>query len=235
MPRNTPALAAAQPAETPSPVAARRQRDDFKANVKTRLAQRVGYLCSNPDCQRPTIGPRMGEDAANNVGVAAHIKAASVGGPRYDANQSPAERASLENGIWLCAVDAHLIDHDEKEFTVEQLKKWKLDAEERAFQQLATGRGPATIEAPSEELLQALAELRSLLALPNEDDLEVVRAKVRAGSLAQVEAFEATPRWPEHSVELELTVEGVDDIGVAGCAFVGAWDRQDDQFGPNRP
>lgn len=221
MPRNTPALAAAQPAETPSPVAARRQRDDFKANVKTRLAQRVGYLCSNPDCQRPTIGPRMGEDAANNVGVAAHIKAASVGGPRYDANQSPAERASLENGIWLCAVDAHLIDHDEKEFTVEQLKKWKLDAEERAFQQLATGRGPATIEAPSEELLQALAELRSLLALPNEDDLEVVRAKVRAGSLAQVEAFEATPRWPEHSVELELTVEGVDDIGVLEQARFG--------------
>ncbi|MFN3133927.1 hypothetical protein [Roseibium sp.] len=181
--------------------------------MKRLLAQRVGYLCSNPDCQRLTIGPRKGEDAANNVGVAAHIKAASIGGPRYDADQTPAERASQENGIWLCAVHAHQIDHDAKEFTVEKLKKWKLEAEERAFQQLATGRGPATIEAPAEELLQELGEVRSLLGLPDEDDLEAVRAKVRAGSLAQVEAFEATPRWPKHSVELDLTVEDVKDIG----------------------
>ena len=208
-----PPNATTQTTESRSSAKPARKRDDFKPSVKTQLAQRVGYLCSNPNCQRLTIGPRKGEDGANNVGVAAHIKAASVGGPRYDANQSSSERASLENGIWLCAVHAHQIDHDEKEFTVEKLKKWKRDAEERAFQQLMTGRGPASIERPSEELVQALAEQLSVLGLPDEDDLEAIRGKVRAGSLAQVEAFEATARWPKHSVELGLSAEGVDGIG----------------------
>src|SRR3546814_1106043 len=69
-----------------------RGRDDFKAKVKVELAQRVGYLCSNPNCQRSTVGPRRGEPGANTVGVAAPTKAASPGGARYDENQTSADR-----------------------------------------------------------------------------------------------------------------------------------------------
>jgi hypothetical protein len=206
--------AAVAPKESGSTEVSSRRRDDFKSAVKTQLAQRVGYLCSHPQCQRPTIGPKKGEGGANNFGVAAHIKAASIGGPRYDVDQTPSERASLDNGIWLCADHAHLIDHDPHEFTVDKLKGWKRDAEERAFEQLATGRGAATIQPPLEDLVNELAELRSLLGLPQDTDLAGVQEKVRAGSLTQVDAFEAGPRWPRFSVELELAVEDVDGVSV---------------------
>ncbi|MER8370596.1 hypothetical protein NKH84_24065 [Mesorhizobium sp. M0902] len=199
-----------------------RRRDDFKPAIKIQLAQRVGYLCSHPECQRPTIGPKKGEVGANNIGVAAHIKAASIGGPRYDSDQTPAERAGLENGIWLCADHAHLVDHDPNEFTVDKLRGWKHAAEERAFKQLVTGRGAATVQPPLQELVEELAELRSLLGLPQDIDLAGVQEKVRVGSLTQVEAFEATPRWPIHPVELELAIENVEGVGLIEQSRFGA-------------
>src|SRR3546814_3284390 len=128
----------------------------------------------------------------NNGGVAAHIKAASPGGARYDENQAAEERSHADNGIWLCEVHAHLIDHDANEFTVELLQKWKREAEERAFQQLLSGRGPAAVYSAAEELLDELRGLRAQLGLSQESDLESVRAAVSAASLVQVEAFEGT-------------------------------------------
>lgn len=189
-----------------------RRRDDFKPAVKAQLAQRVGYLCSNPQCRRLTIGPRMGEEGANNIGVAAHIRAAAVGGPRFDPDQTPAERGSRENGIWLCSDHAHLIDHDEKEFTAETLLSWKRRAEEYAFQQLASGRGNASVQPVLDELVAAVADLRAQLGVSAESSPTDMIARVRAGSRVQVEAFESSPRWPTHSVELDLTVEGVDGL-----------------------
>ncbi|WP_312367016.1 hypothetical protein [Ensifer sp.] len=195
----------------PSPTDARTRkarRDDFKAAVKVQLAQCVGYLCSHPNCQRPTIGPKMGDLGSVNVGIAAHIKAAAAGGPRYDANQTPADRSAFDNGIWLCSDHAHIIDHDEKQFTNEILRGWKRDAEERAFQQLVSGRGPAAVYPPANELVDELRELRSLLGLPAKAALPAIREKLKAGALVQIEAFEASPRWPQHPVNLELAIEG---------------------------
>ncbi|MDX3927864.1 hypothetical protein [Rhizobium sp. LC145] len=204
---------AAAPIDGPTTTAAGgRRRDDFKTPVRIQLAQRVGYLCSHPQCQRLTVGPRKGEEGANSIGVAAHIKAASPGGPRYDASQTPAERAGAENGIWLCADHAHLIDHNPEEFTVEKLKKWKQEAEERAFQQLASGRGPATIAQLSDELIQELAPYISRLGLPQDANLGTVQTQVRAASLADIESYERRRSWPSHSVTLELTVDGADDV-----------------------
>lgn len=193
-----------------------RRRDDFKPAVKILLAQRVGYLCSNPQCQRLTIGPRRGEVGANNIGVAAHIKAASTRGARYDSSQTPAERANAANGIWLCADHAHLIDHDSKEFTVDRLEKWKQEAEERAFQQLASGKGQATIARLSEELIRELAPYISRLGLSQDTDLTTVRAQMRAASLADIETYERRRSWPKHSVELELKIEGGTEIHRLG-------------------
>ena len=70
--------------------------------MKTALAQRAGYLCSNPDCRRPTSGPHSDPKKALITGEAAHICAAAVGGPRYDANQTPEQRKAITNAIWLC-------------------------------------------------------------------------------------------------------------------------------------
>ncbi len=75
-------------------------RDDFSKKTIKALAQRASYACSNPDCNSNTQGPDSATGTVN-IGVAAHITAASVKGPRYDPLKSREERQSLHNGIWL--------------------------------------------------------------------------------------------------------------------------------------
>src|SRR6267154_2974894 len=106
--------------------------DDFSDRVRKALADRVGHLCSNPECRALTSGPQEDPAKAVNVGVAAHITAASAGGPRYDSDLLPEERSASSNGIWLCQNCAKLIDNDVTRFTVDLLKKWKADAEAEA-------------------------------------------------------------------------------------------------------
>ena len=112
-------------------------RDDFGAAVKRRVAERAGFRCSNPACRRHTSGPQADPEGAVNIGVAAHITAASPDGPRYDASLSPDERSSIGNAIWLCQDCAKLIDSDVQRYTTEVLRRWKAQAEEAAQRELA--------------------------------------------------------------------------------------------------
>jgi len=107
-------------------------RDDFPLSVKIILAGRVGQRCSNPRCRKLTAGPRTDQTKAVNVGIAAHIAAASKKGPRYDPNMTPENRKSALNGIWLCSVCAKLIDNDIDRYPKEVLLEWKSSAEEEA-------------------------------------------------------------------------------------------------------
>ena len=100
------------------------KRDNFTDAVKNKLAKRVMYLCSNPNCRKITIGPDS-KNGINNIGVAAHICAAAPGGPRYDGNMSEEQRKSIDNGIWLCQSCAKLIDSDEGKYTVNLIKLWR--------------------------------------------------------------------------------------------------------------
>src|SRR6266496_4515893 len=59
-------------------------RDEFTEDVKRTLAARTGNACSNPGCYAVTSGPQSNSAKALNVGVAAHISAASEGGQRYN-------------------------------------------------------------------------------------------------------------------------------------------------------
>jgi hypothetical protein len=104
-------------------------RDDFIQSVKDILSKRVGLLCSNPTCKTLTIGPNSNENKATNIGVAAHITAASIGGPRYNPNISSEERSSISNAIWLCQSCAKMIDSDSNKFTTVILTNWKIEAE----------------------------------------------------------------------------------------------------------
>jgi len=106
--------------------------DDFSDAVKKTLANRVGHVCSNPECRALTSGPQDDPSRAVNVGVAAHITAASPGGPRYDSSLLPEARSGHKNGIWLCQNCAKHIDNDPARFTVDVLRKWKSDAEAEA-------------------------------------------------------------------------------------------------------
>ena len=106
------------------------------AGTKDLLAKRVGFRCSNPGCRQPTSGPQADPSGSVNIGVAAHITAASPGGPRYDPTLTPEERAAPENGIWLCQNHGKLVDNDEQGFTVDTLRDWKSRAEAAAAREL---------------------------------------------------------------------------------------------------
>lgn len=111
-------------------------RDDFSPTSKAILAKRVGHICSNPDCGIPTAGPHTDPAKAVNTGVAAHITAASPGGPRYDAALSNEQRSNLANALWLCQNCGKLVDSDPHRFSASTLRHWKVLAEAKAQRSL---------------------------------------------------------------------------------------------------
>ena len=108
------------------------RKDDFPNTVIRSLRERVGFQCSHPDCRVPTSGPGEGELEVAHFGRAAHITAASRGGPRYDETLTSAERRSINNAIWLCANHADEIDDLESRYRPELLREWKRQAEAAA-------------------------------------------------------------------------------------------------------
>ncbi|EAA5285689.1 hypothetical protein BU787_19390 [Salmonella enterica] len=115
-------------------------RDDFPKTVKLILAERVAWLCSNPDCRKVTVGPHMDPTKRVNLGQACHIEAAAEGGPRYNKNMTKDQRCSPDNGIWLCSIHSREIDVDPDRFPVNLLRKWKLTAEQYALEELGKAR-----------------------------------------------------------------------------------------------
>ena len=109
-----------------------RTRDDFSVKVKNLLAHRVGMRCSNPACWVLTSGPQIDPKKHLNIGVAAHITAASPGGARYDPSLGSEQRQSAENAIWLCQNCGKLVDNDAARYTVGLLQEWKRISEEGA-------------------------------------------------------------------------------------------------------
>jgi hypothetical protein len=111
-------------------------RDEFPVSVKRILSARTANRCSNPLCRAATSGPKLDEDGSINIGVAAHITAAAVGGPRYDSGITSDRRCGAENGIWLCQNCAKLVDSDVNRFTEGILSEWKEQAESIASKEI---------------------------------------------------------------------------------------------------
>ena len=63
--------------------------------------------------------------ATTNIGVAAHICAASRNGPRYIESMTPQQRSEIGNAIWLCSNHAALIDRDVATYTIDRLHQMK--------------------------------------------------------------------------------------------------------------
>lgn len=182
-------------------------RDDFSAKTNRILAARVGYHCSNPACLNSTSGPALDEQRTVNIGVGAHITAASKGGKRYDPNMSAAERSSGANGIWLCQSCSKLIDSDENRYTVALLHRWKKEAIQRALDAIAGGHplGPVkpstTLDAADEDFVRGLN-------LPSTDAVDAVGARLRAATRTDIQAFRAAPGRPTRTIALTLRLEG---------------------------
>jgi hypothetical protein len=94
----------------------RPKRDRFTRATIEALADRAGNRCSNPKCREPTSGPCTDPTKAINIGMAAHITAASEGGPRYDPSLTSKRRGHPDNGTWLCQNCAKLIDNDPERY-----------------------------------------------------------------------------------------------------------------------
>ncbi|MUL33939.1 hypothetical protein [Priestia megaterium] len=119
-----------------------RSEAEFLDSTKKILAKRVGERCSNPSCRKLTSRPHpLDISDYINVGEAAHIRAASEKGPRYDPNMTDEQRKNITNGIWLCQQCHKVVDDkklsEDKAITVDTLLYWKEKAEISTAQEAA--------------------------------------------------------------------------------------------------
>ena len=118
---------------------AKNNRDDFSPSTIKAAGERVGLLCSFCGCLTKAASAES-EKKVSSIGVAAHICAASPGGPRYDPSMTVDERKSIENCIWMCETHARLIDTDVVSYPRERLLQMKKTAEERTRKAVEEGR-----------------------------------------------------------------------------------------------
>ncbi|WP_456726679.1 NACHT domain-containing protein [Bradyrhizobium sp. USDA 3397] len=177
-------------------------RDDFTKQTIIEIAKGVAYRCSNPECRRPTVGANAAQDGTITIGVAAHICAASPGGPRYNAAQTQEARRSKENGLWLCQNCGRLVDADPNRFTVEQLAEWKHGAQARAFRELV---------APDATHAEEAARVGAAIAAddrPHDAAFDTVFERVHAAATTDLATHKRGPLWLGATVELTLRIDG---------------------------
>ena len=121
-------------------------RAEFSPRTRELTAQRAGFRCSFPNCERVTIGPNKHPDKSSNIGIAAHIygAATSGGGPRGTGGLSKRELQSPQNAIWLCSNHASLIDkHRGEDYPPEKLIRYKELHEARMQHELSGIQTPS--------------------------------------------------------------------------------------------
>ncbi|WP_050570490.1 ATP-binding protein [Xanthomonas arboricola] len=183
-------------------------RDDFNRAAKELLAKQAGHRCAHPHCGKPTSGADESGTGAINIGVAAHITAASAGGPRYAPALTSEQRKDASNGIWLCQDHAHAVDADDSGFSAEILRIWKRQAEDRSFHALMAGMAGASqmrglqID-PGEGI-----DIRHRFNLAVDEDLVALKASLVAAAREDAAAFRRTRYWTEHAIELKLRLKG---------------------------
>lgn len=140
-----------------------RRRDGFDKKTTADLARRSAFQCAI--CSAVTVAASAeSANAVINIGVAAHIAAASPGGPRYDQSMTPIQRSSIENGIWLCQNHAKAIDDDVVEWPASRLHEIKRD-HERTIRSILGMPGSVALSAPAAQLTvkeYAFVRIRSL-------------------------------------------------------------------------
>lgn len=85
-----------------------------------------GNRCAYPDCTNPIF-----EDDGQLTGECCHIKAFSLGGPRYDASQTDEERNGVDNLMLMCSRHHAIVDKNVDRYTVEVLQEYKQMHEEK--------------------------------------------------------------------------------------------------------
>jgi hypothetical protein len=104
---------------------AQQQTRPTEAVIK-RLFAVSGNRCAYPNCTTQIV------QGSSVIGEICHIQAASPNGPRHDPLQTSADRRGHGNLILLCPTHHKVIDDDTEAYTVERLRKMKLDHEKRS-------------------------------------------------------------------------------------------------------
>jgi hypothetical protein len=163
-------------------------RDDFTQKTKLQIAKRAGWLCSDPDCRRLTVGATSDGNGEIMLGEASHICAAALGGPRYDAGMSESERRSATNGIWMCKLHGRSIDSNDPKFTVELLRHWKKQAQEHSHRRVQYDE----------------------LAWPAKISKGDLAQRLNVSAAADVEVFRRSEKWPSTNVALTVQMAELD-------------------------
>lgn len=187
---------------------ANKNRDEFTTRAKLQIAKRAGWHCSDPSCRRLTVGSNSDGTGEISLGIAAHICAAAPGGPRYDPNQTPAQRSSPDNGIWMCRLHGTAVDAKDSTFTVELLHEWKAQAQRDAWRATLYSEGP----------------LAPAWRVSTEGEL---RTRVRAAAAADLAVFRRSGKWPSTAIALTLEVSGLRE-SVSTSALATALSTLDD-------
>ena len=133
-------------------------RDYFDRDIK-KLYALSGNECANPSCSNELVNP---DDNAKDDQIC-HIEAASSNGPRYNPNQTDDERRSFDNLILLCHKCHDMIDNNPTIYTVELLKKWKQNHQEKVRNSI-NGRLPNYFQ----QIVNAIAAT-DLMQIPSSD------------------------------------------------------------------
>jgi hypothetical protein len=162
---------------------AKTSRDEFTPKTKLQIAKRAGWLCSDPECRRPTVGATSDAESEIMEGEAAHICAAAPGGPRYDAAMSKEDRRSAKNWIWMCKLHGTSVDSHDPKFTVELLRKWKAQAEHDSHRRVLYN------DAPHGSVQVSEGDLAARLWTAATEDIDV---------------FRRSDKWPSTNVALTV-------------------------------
>lgn len=106
---------------------------EFSKSVRTIVAERAAYICSNPACRCLTLHLLdVDQVRAAFRGKAVHICAPAENGARYDAQLNSNQRKAIDNAIFLCMKCAERINRNKGidhpaallRFWKEQHKRW---------------------------------------------------------------------------------------------------------------
>lgn len=133
-------------------------RDDFTPATKRTLALRAAHFCSNPRCLKLTAGPHSDPAKSLTTGHAAHIHGAAPKGPRFELNQTSAERKHISNGLWLCRECGDIVDKDDSPHSADLLRQWKTDHESMIAEVRTKGYAESLALLQSQRMAPAIAK-----------------------------------------------------------------------------
>lgn len=104
---------------------------NYNRATRALLWSRSGGLCGFPECNVVCVEDAKDGGTSAVIGEIAHIEANSDAGPRANPQLSDQERNDYPNLILLCPTHHKTVDTHETTYTVDALRGWKTDRENK--------------------------------------------------------------------------------------------------------